>query len=72
MTEKILVNGDNCHPLYAYLRSNSSLHDAKKGTGVIGWNFGKFLVNGEGQVVEYYPPTTEPIAILADIKKLLL
>ena len=61
MTEKIEVNGENCHPLYAYLRQNSSLHDAKKNeTNVIGWNFGKFLLNGEGKVVDYYPPTTAP------------
>ena len=73
MTEKIEINGANTHPLYAYLRANSSLHDAKSGkTKEVGWNFGKFLVNGEGQVVEYYPPTREPDSLLEDIRKLLL
>ena len=35
------------------------------------WNFGKFLVDGEGKVVERYVPTTSPLAIEPDIKPLL-
>ena len=72
ITEKIEVNGVNCHPLYSYLRQNSSLFDAKSGlTSEIQWNFGKFLVNGEGKVVNYYAPPTNPDDIIPDIKKLL-
>jgi glutathione peroxidase len=71
MTEKLLVNGENCHPLYAFLRQNSSLQ-SNKGTGSIGWNFGKFLVNSTGKVIGYYEPTVSPNSILPDIKKLLV
>ncbi|CAI0476303.1 unnamed protein product [Linum tenue] len=37
----------------------------------IQWNFGKFLVNKHGQVVDRYYPTTSPLSIEYDIKKLL-
>ena len=44
--EKIDVNGKKTHPIYAYLRNNSQLYDAKKKTAKeIPWNFAKFLVN---------------------------
>ena len=53
------------------MRQNSKLHDAAKGlTTNVGWNFGKFLVNEKGEVVEYYEPSVEPNAIVADIRKL--
>ena len=49
--EKIDVNGENAHPVYKYLRSNSSLFDAEKNVvGEIQWNFAKFLVDGNGHV----------------------
>ena len=64
---KIEVNGDNEHPLYTYLKS-------KKG-GVLGnkikWNFTKFLVDKEGNVVKRYDPTCEPKKIEKDIIELL-
>jgi glutathione peroxidase len=71
--EKIEVNGDNTHPVYNYLRTNSSLYDAKKKqAGNIPWNFAKFLVNAEGHVVNYYAPTVDPQSIRPDIEKLLM
>ena len=70
---KVEVNGANTHPLYKFLRSNSgALFDKATGKSkYISWNFGKFLLDGEGKVVQYFAPTTEPKDILPDIKKLL-
>ncbi|MGC3995116.1 MAG: glutathione peroxidase [Propionicimonas sp.] len=67
MFAKIDVNGRDAHPLYAWLRTEKGgvLGDAIK------WNFTKFLVDREGNVVKRYPPTTAPEAIEDDIKALL-
>ena len=64
---KIDVNGDNTDPLFAYLK------EQKKGilSKNIKWNFTKFLVDRNGQVVERYAPTTEPEKIEDDLTKLL-
>lgn len=64
---KIDVNGDNTDPLFAYLK------EQKKGilSKNIKWNFTKFLVDRNGQVVERYAPTTEPGKIEDDLTKLL-
>ncbi|KAL2603056.1 hypothetical protein R1flu_017186 [Riccia fluitans] len=66
--DKVDVNGPNTAPVYQFLK-------AKKGGGFLGdnikWNFGKFLVDQEGNVVERYAPTTSPKSIEKDIKKLL-
>jgi glutathione peroxidase len=48
---KIEVNGDGRHPLYTYL-----IGDGED----ISWNFEKFLVNSEGQMVERFSPRTAP------------
>ena len=64
---KIDVNGKNEDPLYTYLKS-------KKG-GLLGknikWNFTKFLVDKEGNVVGRYEPMVEPKKIEKDIIELL-
>ncbi len=64
---KIEVNGDGAHPLYQWLRS-------QKG-GLLGskvkWNFTKFLVGKDGQVIARYSPTTKPEKITDDISKAL-
>ena len=67
MMQKIEVNGDNEDPLYTHLK------DEQGGllTGKIKWNFTKFLVDKEGNVVERYAPTTKPEDIRKDIEKLL-
>jgi glutathione peroxidase len=68
MFAKVDVNGSNTHPLFAYL---------KKGVpGVLGleaikWNFTKFLVDREGDVVARYAPTTSPEDLRRDIETLL-
>jgi len=65
---KIDVNGDNTHPLFNFLKAQAPGILGSKG---IKWNFTKFLVNKEGQVIKRYAPSTKPEAIEADIEKLL-
>ena len=67
MFSKIDVNGSGAHPLYQWLRQ-------EKG-GLLGnaikWNFTKFLVDAEGNVVGRYAPATKPDKIAGDIEALL-
>ena len=67
MFAKIDVNGSDAHPLYKWLRGEKGglLGDAIK------WNFTKFLIGRDGQVIKRYAPTTEPSKIAADIEKAL-
>jgi glutathione peroxidase len=55
--EKIDVNGDDRHPIYAAL---TEVPDAEGKAGDIMWNFEKFLVAPSGEVVGRYRPRTEP------------
>ena len=64
---KIDVNGKNEDPLYTYLKSQRKGRFGKN----IKWNFCKFLVNQEGEVVHRFSPTTAPEKLEAFIKKLL-
>ena len=68
MFDKIEVNGEHAHPLYKYLTD--------KVPGLLGlkdikWNFTKFLVDRDGNVVKRYAPNVEPADMSADIEKLL-
>lgn len=67
MMEKIDVNGENEHPLYTWLKKQEGgfLTDGIK------WNFTKFLINRQGEVVDRYAPTTKPKALESEIVKLL-
>jgi glutathione peroxidase len=65
---KIDVNGENTHPLYGYLK--------KELPGVLGsegikWNFTKFLVDRDGNVVKRYAPNDTPESIGPDLEKVL-
>jgi glutathione peroxidase len=65
---KIEVNGPQAHPLYRFLKN------AKRGilgSEKIKWNFTKFLVDREGNVVGRYAPATKPAALSASIERLL-
>ncbi|KAL7123037.1 hypothetical protein ABFS83_01G072300 [Erythranthe nasuta] len=65
--DKVDVNGSSAAPIYKYMKSiKGSLFGDN-----IKWNFSKFLVDKEGQVVDRYAPTTTPLSIEKDIKKLL-
>ncbi|MGP4000144.1 glutathione peroxidase [Streptomyces sp. 8N706] len=55
--EKLEVNGENRHPLYAELTRSA---DASGEAGDIQWNFEKFLVSPAGEVVGRFRPRTEP------------
>ena len=85
--EKIDVNGVNAHPLYTYLKSEkaedegdfkfkdlllrlASLGEERSGSD-IKWNFTKFLVNREGEVVARYAPSTTPLELEGVIQNLL-
>ena len=65
--EKIEVNGDKEHPLYTFLKENCLVNKGKK----IKWNFTKFLVDREGNIVNRFEPTAKPQSFEADIQKLL-
>ena len=65
--EKIDVNGKEEHPLYRYLKDNCPV---KKGKN-IKWNFTKFLVDREGNVVDRFEPTEKPKEFEEKIQKLL-
>jgi len=67
MFEKIKVNGSDALPLFNYLKKETG---SLLG-GIIKWNFTKFLIDREGNVVNRYAPTTEPEKTKADIEKLL-
>jgi glutathione peroxidase len=66
--EKIDVNGDGVHPVYAYLKSQQS---GLLGLTRIKWNFEKFLVDKSGKVVRRFSSLTTPESLEADVKKLL-
>ena len=59
LMEKIEVNGDGRHPLYAELTKAT---DAEGNNGDIQWNFEKFLISSDGTVLKRFRPRTEPEA----------
>ena len=67
MFDKVDVNGDDAHPLFHWLRQEQG--------GLLGskikWNFTKFLIGRDGQVIERYAPTTTPESLTGDIEKAL-
>lgn len=68
MFSKIDVNGENSHPLYVYLKKEQS---GILGSESIKWNFTKFLVDKQGNVIERFAPTTAPESLEETIKGLL-
>ena len=65
LTEKIEVNGEDQHAIYAWLQEIFP--------GDIEWNFEKFLINRDGEVIKRYPPQTTPddAGLLQDIAEAL-
>jgi glutathione peroxidase len=68
MFAKVDVNGEDAHPLFKYLKKEKP---GVLGTEGIKWNFTKFLVNKNGDVVQRYAPQTKPEEIMSDIEKQL-
>lgn len=64
---KIDVNGENADPIFKFLRKNSS--------GILGdnikWNFTKFIIDSEGNIVDRYAPTTSPKKLEKTIENLI-
>ena len=60
MMEKISVKGDDMHPLYQWLTSieNNGVVDAP-----VSWNFQKFLINENGQIIDFVEPKVEPFDV---------
>jgi glutathione peroxidase len=65
---KIEVNGKNTHPLYQFLKKEAK---GFLGTQSIKWNFTKFLIDRDGNVVTRYGSTVKPQEIEPNIETLL-
>lgn len=59
ITEKIDVEGKNQHPLYTWL--TQEINNGKKNSSVK-WNFQKYLIDPNGEYVDYYVSTTNPLS----------
>lgn len=68
MFDKIEVNGAGAHPLYRHLKE---VAPGILGTEGIKWNFTKFLINRDGEVVKRYAPKDAPASLSKDIEALL-
>ncbi|MCL2520645.1 MAG: glutathione peroxidase [Spirochaetaceae bacterium] len=87
IAQKIEVNGPNADPLFTYLKEHSTMKDYKKlglkakfltlfskknaAANDIKWNFTKFLIDKDGQIVERFEPTETPKVIEEKLKTLL-
>jgi glutathione peroxidase len=68
MFAKIDVNGPQAHPIYGYLRTKAK---GLLGSEAIKWNFTKFLVDRNGDVIARFAPTAAPRDLEPEIEKLL-
>jgi glutathione peroxidase len=66
--EKTDVNGENAHPLFQFLKQSAP---GILGTEAIKWNFTKFLVDRQGQVIRRYGSADDPASIAKDTQKAL-
>jgi glutathione peroxidase len=65
------VNGPAAHPLYQYLKQQQPGRFFRLLDGRIGWNFTKFLVDRQGQVVARFAPSTRPEKLAPELERLL-
>lgn len=68
LMQKVEVNGDSASPLFDWMKKEAP---GLLGSTAIKWNFTKFLIDREGNVVKRYGPTDAPAGIAKDIEKLL-
>ena len=68
MMAKVKVNGAEAHPLWQWLTKEAK---GILGTQAVKWNFTKFLVGRDGQVIKRYAPTDKPESLAADIEAAL-
>ena len=65
---KVDVNGESADPIYQFLKSKNP---GLLGIEAIKWNFTKFLIGKDGQVLKRYAPTVEPMQIKVDVEQAL-
>ncbi|MGP8231534.1 MAG: glutathione peroxidase [Methylovirgula sp.] len=68
MFAKIEVNGEEADPLYKFLKSAQK---GLAGTEAIKWNFTKFLIDRQGNVVARFAPITKPAELDPEVARLL-
>ena len=68
MMSKIEVNGSGAHPLFQWLTAEAP---GLLGSKAVKWNFTKFLVGKDGQVIKRYAPTDKPESLVKDIEAAL-
>ena len=68
MMSKVEVNGGGAHPLWQWMKREAP---GVLGSEAVKWNFTKFLVGRDGQVLKRYAPTDTPESIAKDIEKAL-
>lgn len=68
MMAKVDVNGPDASPLWVWLKQSAS---GVLGTDAIKWNFTKFLVGGDGKVIDRYGSVIKPQSLEADIEAAL-
>ena len=68
MMAKVEVNGGGAHALWKWLTAEAP---GLLGTKAVKWNFTKFLVGRDGQVIKRYAPTDKPESLAADIEAAL-
>jgi len=68
MMAKVQVNGSHADPLFQWLKAEAP---GLLGSKAIKWNFTKFLVGRDGQVIRRYAPTDTPESIARDIEAAL-
>jgi glutathione peroxidase len=66
---KVMVNGPETHPLFNYLKSHTRGISQNR---AVKWNFTKFLINSQGQLVARYAPRTKPETLKQVIESNLL
>jgi len=68
MMAKVKVNGADAHPLWQWLKAQAP---GLLGTEGVKWNFTKFLVGKDGQVLKRYAPNDTPESLRKDIERAL-
>jgi glutathione peroxidase len=68
MMAKTQVNGSDAHPLWQWLKAQAP---GLLGTQAVKWNFTKFLVGRDGQVIQRYAPNDTPESLRGDIERAL-
>ena len=66
--QKIDVNGDNAQPLFEFMKQKAP---GILGSKAIKWNFTKFLINKNGEVIKRFAPKNKPENLITEIEELL-